>query len=202
MSEMSAGVMPVHVAVTGLAGSPRSKTMSPLAPAGARWMCMMVAPTTSCTQVMSAWNVGWLNTTKQPPLAAEGTGGTSWSPRSGKTKVWASPGPAVASSARTAHERARRSRIDGGPPDRRVEAAGRAPTVAHGGRLVRRTHGRVRADGLLDACSDRRAVRPRPADRGGRALPARAGLPRPRLERGAAGDGGGPRAGQGGGSVG
>ena len=57
---MSAGVIPVQVVVTGLVGSPRSKTAAPLTPAAPWWMCISVAPETSWLQNSSNVAAPWL----------------------------------------------------------------------------------------------------------------------------------------------
>ena len=62
-------------------------------------MCITVAPTTLCTQVMDICAFGWSSVAMQPPLAVLPVGGTSWSPRRSKTNVWENAGIAQASTA-------------------------------------------------------------------------------------------------------
>jgi hypothetical protein len=74
--------------MTGLVGSPMSKTMSPVAPAGARWMCMTVGSATSCVQTSVSSPAPLSKRAMQPPRSVVGTGaGASWSPERWKTKM-------------------------------------------------------------------------------------------------------------------
>src|SRR6185369_5791607 len=97
MSAMSAGVMPVQVALTGFVGAPRSKITGPLTPGAPRWMCITVALTTLCTQVIEKVDAQWLSVPMHPPHAVLFVGGTSWLPRRSKTNVCAAAEKAVTS---------------------------------------------------------------------------------------------------------
>src|SRR5204862_6609167 len=87
-SATSDGVIPVHVASTGLSGSPRSKRIGPLTPAAPRWMCMTVAAATVSVQTSEHELVAESNCPMQPPRSVVGTGGTSLAPDKSKTKIF------------------------------------------------------------------------------------------------------------------